>query len=266
MPSLLMCDPLNFGVQYEINPWMSHQIGAVDSAQARTQWHALHGLLSSLTSVAVMPSVPGWPDLVFTANAGLIVPGERRVILSTFRHPERKGELPLNRAWFEAHGWQVETLKDVAFEGAGDALFDTEGRLWVAEGPRTDQGVLSQLQASVGSTTIGLKLVDPRYYHLDTCFCPMPRGFALANLTAFDQASQDWLTFAFQDKLIPLTEEESAWFCGNAVFVENVAVMNRCTPRLRSVLAERGFLTLTTPLSEFIKSGGSAKCLTLALG
>lgn len=265
MTRLLMCDPFQFGVTYEINPWMAHQVGAVDRAKAQAQWRALHLVLSAHADVEVMSSAPGWPDLVFTANAGLVLPGEQRIILATFRHDERKGELALNKGWFESKGWATETLDGVAFEGAGDALFDSVGRLWVAEGPRSDKDVLFRLRTRVPGRTIGLKLADPRYYHLDTCFCPLSRGFALVTLTAFDLASRDCLDYGFQEKLIALTPEEAALFCANAVCLGDVVVMNACSTRLRRILAERGFTVIETPLSEFLKSGGSAKCLTLAL-
>lgn len=263
--SLLMCDPFHFGVTYEINPWMAQQVGAVDVPLAHKQWNSLHRVLSRLTEVTVMPSAPGWPDLIFTANAGLVIPGRKEIVLSTFRHPERQGELPLNRTWFEAHGWKTSVLEDVAFEGAGDALFDTEGRLWVAEGPRSDKAVLSRLQSMLTTPVVGLKLVDARYYHLDTCFCPLSRGFALANLNAFDGVSQDHLSYVFQDRLILLMPQETALFCANAVCVGDVVVMNACPSRLRAELEKRGFAVVETPMTEFMKSGGSAKCLTLAL-
>ena len=263
--ALLMCDPYNFGVSYEINPWMAQQIGAVDVPLAREQWLALHQVLSSLTEVVVMPSVPGWPDLVFTANAGLALPDSQQIILATFRHPERQGELAFNQAWFEGQGWATETLESVAFEGAGDALFDAGGRLWVAEGPRSDKGVLQRLRTRVGVPTVGLTLADPRFYHLDTCFCPLSRGFAMAVASAFDLPSRDYLDYAFQEKLIALTPDEAALFCANAVCVDETVVMNVCPPRLKALLAERGFSVVETPLTEFLKSGGSAKCLTLAL-
>lgn len=264
--TLLMCSPEGFAVNYEINPWMQHQIGHVSPELAAAQWHALFDKLSMLVDVKLMPGDPAWPDLVFTANAGLPLVQEKKFILSNFKHPQRQGEKAINRAWFEAAGWHCIALPDAAiFEGAGDALFDTEGRLWVADGPRSDHTTAAHLARHIATPIHLLKLLDPRFYHLDTCFCPLSDGYALFLPEAFDETSRGLLTRYLGRKLIALTPEEGLLFCANAVCAGRVIVMNQATPRLRTLLAELGFSVLETPLSEFMKAGGSAKCLTLRL-
>lgn len=267
MTQLLMCDPNSFGVAYEINPWMAHQVGCVDASQAIAQWEALHAALSRVAEVKVMPSDKAWPDLVFTANAGLVLPGTNQVVLANFKHPERQGEKALNRAWFEEQGWGcIELPDDLPFEGAGDALFDSLSRLWVGEGLRSAKGALPALRPYLTTgPAYGLRLVNPKFYHLDTCFCPLSRGYALAVLSAFDKPSRELLDYFFRDRLIALDESEAALFSANAVCVDDVIVMNRCSYRLRELLQARGFKVIDTPMTEFMKSGGSAKCLTLKL-
>jgi N-dimethylarginine dimethylaminohydrolase len=209
---------------------------------------------------------PAWPDLVFTANAGLPLLREKKIILSNFRHPQRQGEKMINRVWFEDAGWTCIELPDGAvFEGAGDALFDSAGRLWVGGGPRSDAATSLHLARYITTPIHRLELADPRFYHLDTCFCPLPDGYALYLPTAFDEASRDLLLRSFGDKLIALTLEEGQQFCANAVCVGRVIIMNQATPRLKNLLDGLGFLLQESPLSEFMKSGGSAKCLTLSL-
>ncbi len=264
--TLVMCTPEGFAVNYEINPWMQHQIGHVSPELAVAQWHGLFDKLSALADVKLMRGNPAWPDLVFTANAGLPLPREKKFILSNFKHPQRQGEKEINRAWFEEAGWVCIDLPDGAvFEGSGDALFDSAGRLWVGGGPRSDKTTPTHLARHITTPIHRLELVDPRFYHLDTCFCPLPAGYALYLPEAFDEASRDLLARSFGDKLISLTPEEGQQFCANAVCVGRVIVMNHATLRLKKLLGGLRFSVIETPLSEFMKSGGSAKCLTLSI-
>jgi len=264
--TLVMCTPEGFAVKYEINPWMRHQVGQVSSELAARQWQMLFDKLSALASIQLISGDPLWPDLVFTANAGLPLQ-DKRIILSNFKHPQRQGEKEINRAWFESAGWMCIDLPDgTVFEGAGDALFDDEGRLWVGAGPRSGEATVAALGGYVTTPIHPLVLVDPRFYHLDTCFCPLPGGYALYLPGSFDEMSLALLKRSFGKKLIALTPEEGLLFCANAVCVGRTVVMNCVTPRLGVLLNELAFETQETPLSEFMKSGGSAKCLTLSLG
>ena len=263
---LLMCSPEGFAINYEINPWMTGQVGRVSVSVAAGQWQFLRDQLASLAEIEVMPGDPAWPDLVFTANAGLPLPEAKTFVLASFRYPERQGETALSRRWFAARGWRCLELGDgVHFEGAGDALLDSQGRLFVADGLRTDRAAAGRLAAHVGAEVHSLRLVDPDFYHLDTCFCPLARGYALFLPAAFDAPSRDLLQRAFGARLIALSAEEGRLFCANAVNIDDTIVMNEPTPRLAALLEKAGFRLLRTPLTEFMKSGGSAKCLTLRI-
>lgn len=267
MPDVIvMCTPEGFAVNYEINPWMLHHIGDVSAERAAAQWQGLYEKLSAKAEVRLMHGDAAWPDLVFTANAGLPLAQEKKFILSNFRHLQRQGEKAINCSWFAAAGWECINLPDdVFFEGAGDALFDADGRLWVGNGPRSDATVSMQLARYLATPVHRLLLTDPRFYHLDTCFCPLPSGHAIYLPGAFDDASRELLTQNFGDRLIALTLEEGQQFCANAVCVGKTIVLNHATPRLKTLLEELGFEIQETPLTEFMKSGGSAKCLTLSL-
>ena len=265
--TLVMCIPDSFAVNYEINPWMQNQTGHVLPKLAVEQWHVLFDTISALAEVKLMRGHPAWPDLVFTANAGLPVPGEKKFILSNFKYPQRQREKAINCAWFEAAGWDCINLPDgTIFEGAGDAIFDSTGRLWIGSGFRSDVTTAMYLACHITTPIHCLELVDPRFYHLDTCFCPLPAGYALYLPVAFDEASRNLLIHSFGDRLISLTVEEGLQFCANAVCTGKTIVMNHTTPRLKKLLGDLGFSVLETPLTEFMKSGGSAKCLTLSLG
>lgn len=261
-PQILMCPPDYYGIEYEINPWMSRQKQA-DAAQAARQWSLLRGLLEdSGATTPLLAPVHGLPDLVFTANAALIF--HDQAVLARFRYPQRQAEEPVDEAWLANAGFTVRRLaEDVFFEGAGDALFcgDT---LFAGYRIRSDVRGHQQIGEMFSCRVIPLELVDPYYYHLDTCFCPLAPGLAIYFPAAFDDYGRQALA-ASVDELIEVDEQEARRFACNAVVVGRTVVTNSGCPRLHAALAERGFSPRETPLDEFVKAGGGAKCLTLRL-
>ncbi|QDT93039.1 N(G),N(G)-dimethylarginine dimethylaminohydrolase [Gimesia algae] len=257
-----MCPPDFYGIEYEINPWMSRSKQS-DPALARQQWESLHQLLQKQNAkIELMTPVKGLPDLVFTANAGLI--WKDLVFLSLFRHEARQGETPLDRSWFENAGFEtIEMPEDFFFEGAGDALFcgDT---LFAGYLIRSDVRALQWVAEKMHCRVIPLQLVDDFYYHLDTCFCPLSETEAIYYPPAFDEYGQQALK-EYIPHLIPVVKAEAQRFACNAVVLGETVVMNTGCPQLEADLQQRGYQTLSTPLDEFIKAGGSAKCLTLRL-
>ena len=257
-----MCPPDYYGIEYEINPWMSRQRQA-DHDLAIEQWEGLVTILTQLgVEISLLDPAPGLPDLVFTANAALIF--QRRAILSHFRHHQRQGEESLCAAWFKRHGFVVEHLPDGRFfEGAGDALFCGETLI---AGYRIRSDVQSQqlIGELVHEEVIPLELIDGHYYHLDTCFCPLALGEAIWYPGAFDDYGRRALTERV-GSLIAVAAEEAQSFACNAVVVGKHVVTNTGCPQLHRDLTARGYTPHETPLSEFVKAGGSAKCLTLRL-
>ncbi len=261
-PTILMCPPDYFGIEYEINPWMSRSRPS-DLPLARQQWLALKTILEEVGArVETLAAVEGLPDLVFTANAALVY--RDLAVLARFRHPQRQGEEPHDEAWLAAHGFRVvRPPEGVYFEGAGDALFcgDT---LLAGYRIRSDARGHQQIGAMLGVRVIPLELVDPYYYHLDTCFCPLAPGAAIYYPGAFDAYALRAM-WEVVPELIEVAEDEARSFACNAVVVGQTVVTNVGCPKLHAALNARGFATRETPLSEFVKSGGSAKCLTLRL-
>lgn len=259
---ILMCPPDYYGIEYEINPWMDRSRQS-DHDQAVRQWQALHRLLLDAgAKISCMTPVPGLPDLVFTANAAMIY--RDMAILSRFRHPERQGEEPHQQQWFAEHGFRTVRLQSPgAFEGAGDALFCGETLL---AGYRVRSAITThqEIGSVVGCRVIPLELVDARFYHLDTCFCPLAPGVAIYYPPAFDVYGQKALRAEIAD-LIPVNEDEAVRFACNAVVLGSRVISNSGCPELRRQLETRGFTVHEAPLDEFVKAGGSAKCLTLRL-
>jgi N-dimethylarginine dimethylaminohydrolase len=261
-PRILMCPPDHYGIEYEINPWMSRHRGSTPD-QARGQWQKLHDTLAGLgVRLELMKPRPGLPDLVFTANAGMMY--HRRFFSSCFRHEVRARESPYFDAWFAEHGFAVEHLPDgVYFEGAGDALF-CGATLFAGYRIRSDVRGHQHLAELLKVQVLPLELVNPYFYHLDTCFCPLAPGEALYYPDAFDSYGRRVLERHIP-RLLPASEADAHRFGCNAVVVGKTVVVNAGCAQLERDLRQWGYAPLAVELDEFIKSGGSAKCLTLRL-
>ena len=262
-----MCPPDYFDVEYVINPWMHGHLRSADHQLAGQQWTRFHSLLSECAEVSLMPAVSGLPDLVFTANAALV--HKQTAVLSSFRCPERQPEAQHYADWLAADGFAVKTLPaGTLFEGAGDALFDrgNNGLLWLGYGFRSNAAVVRHIEESIGVPIQLLRLCDPRFYHLDTCFCPLEQGFLLYYPAAFDAESNAAIeTRVSPDHRFAVSEEDAIHFACNAVNIGHKVILNHASPELEQWLIARGFSVIQTRVSEFMKAGGSTKCLSLRL-
>ncbi len=261
---ILMCAPKHYDVDYVINPWMEGNIHRSSRDRAQEQWDKLYQVLKPYATIDLVEPQLGWPDMVFTANAGLVL-GDT-VVLSRFFHPERQGEEPYFQQWFEDKGYTVHTLpKSLPFEGAGDALLDRAGRwLWAGYGFRSELDSHPYLAKWLDVEVLSLRLVDRRFYHLDTCFCPLADGYLLYYPLAFDTYSNRMIELRVPpEKRIPIDEVDAVNFSCNAVNIDRIMVLNKASDGLKQILSDRGFTTIETPLTEFLKAGGAAKCLTL---
>ena len=264
MPSILMCRPDFYGIHYEINPWMRTSRQA-DRERAGRQWQSLHDLLTRRLGVTVELIAPadGWPDMVFTANAGLVV--GQRFIASNFRYPQRAGETCLFWKWFADHGYTCIALPPGRFfEGEGDALW-AGSTLLAGYHFRSDLDSHRALTEVLDRRVVSVELRDNRFYHLDTCLAPLDQRSAIWYPPAFDDYGQRAIREVFPE-LIALDEREACVFAANAIVVERSVVVNAGCSKLAGQLAGRGLEVFELDLSEFIKAGGAAKCLTLFLG
>jgi N-dimethylarginine dimethylaminohydrolase len=272
-PRLLMCEPSHFAISYSINPWMEPAKWAASAlAIAEQQWAGLRAALEQ-TGAAIEHVAPhaGLPDLVFTANAAVVHDGT--ALLARFRFPERQGEEPVFAAALEdlrKRGLiaRVATLPGgVVLEGAGDCLFDEARKaFWMGFGQRSERAAADSVAQTFSLPVVPLQLVNPRFYHLDTAFCPLPSGDVIYHAGAFsDEARAAIAARVPESKRIVLSEEEAAQFSANAVCVGDTIVMSRCSDALRRRLERRGYRVAATPLDTFLQSGGSAACLTLRL-
>lgn len=259
--SYLMCRPEHFTVRYAINPWMTS--GApVDTALAIRQWQGLRDAYASLGhSVQFIDGHPDLPDMVFAANGGTVIGGT--VMGARFRYPERAAEGPAYLDWFRRHGYRAVHEPHRVNEGEGD-IVHAGGVILAGHGFRTEAGVRHELAALFGLPVISLRLVDPRFYHLDTALCVLDPGTAAYYPAAFDAAGQAALAAHFPE-LIEASDEDASVLGLNAVSDGRHVVLPAQAAGLAADLAARGFEPVPVDMSEFRKAGGGPKCCTLEL-
>jgi N-dimethylarginine dimethylaminohydrolase len=265
-PTYLMCPPRLYDVNYVINPWMAGNVHASSRERAEQQWHQLYEALTEVADVELIEPQPGSPDMVFTANAGIARNGI--IALSSFFHPERQAEEQHFRRWFQDNGYTILNIpRETPFEGEGDALFSTDGtRLWAGHGPRTTAASHHYLSKAWNVDVASLHLIDPRFYHLDTCFAPLENDYAMYYPQAFDATSLARIeAFYPPTKRIIINESDATRFACNAINIGHTIILNNISRELTDHLEAEGFNVVPVTLSEFLKAGGAAKCLVMRL-
>lgn len=258
---VLMSRPDHFEIAYEINPWMHIENQAL-ARRALDQWRSLYDRYRRLgVDVELVEQPRGLPDFVFTANGGLV--SGKKAVLPSFRPAQRRPETAHFKAWFEGHGFETLAVRN-HFEGEGDALFfgDT---LCIGYGQRTSLESHAEVRDLLGVRTLSLELVDPRFYHLDTCLAPLgdvllyyPGAFSRDGRAALER-------LAPPEKRVALSLKEAEDFAANCVLIGDVAVSSCALKSFERKLTGAGLASDAFELDEFMKAGGGAKCLTLKL-
>ena len=257
-----MCPPDYYGIYYEINPWMSVAKQANREVACR-QWQALYDLYQQLgMKVELIEAVEGLPDMVFTANAGVV--SDNVFIATNFRHPERRGEEVHYCHWFEDRGYRIERLpSDRFFEGMGDIKLYRD-LLFAGFYFRSDIQSHLLVGEKLGKLVVSVELADLRFYHLDTCFCPLDDDLVMYFPPALQEYSRQAVAHHTVAQL-EIGEEDALAFACNCVVMDRHIVLNRVSTALRGTLEGQGFTVHEVDVSEFLKAGGGVGCLTLAL-
>jgi N-dimethylarginine dimethylaminohydrolase len=257
----LMCPPAYFTVEYAINPWMNPDVPA-DTARALRQWQQLRAAFVRLGhTVRAIDPQPGLPDMVFAANGATVIGG--KVLGARFRYPQRAAEAQAYLDWFTRGGYPTARSPRSVNEGEGDIVFAGRAIL-LGHGFRTDPAVAGELEALFGLPVLSVRLVDPRFYHLDTALCVLDGDTAAYYPAAFDDAGKAVLTSHFAE-LIEAKDEDAEVLGLNAISDGRHVVLPEQATGLAAQLAGRGFEPVGVDLSEFLKSGGGPKCCTLEL-
>jgi N-dimethylarginine dimethylaminohydrolase len=259
---MLMCPPSYYVIQYEINPWMKLK-NPIRPAKAMTQWQNLHDALVRLgVDVQTVPQKRGCPDMVFTANAG--VSQGKTFIPSHFRYAERRGEEAAFIRYFRTLGYRIEdAAKGLFFEGEGD-LLSYRDMLFGGFRYRSESRAHERVSDAMGRRLVTLELSTPQFYHLDTCFFPLDEETILYYPPAFDRYGRKVIE-RFVKKAIAVSREDAYAFACNAIRVDRTVILNKASRGLQRTLNQLGYQVFETPTSEFMKAGGSVKCLLLKL-
>ena len=274
---VLLCSPDHFDVVDQKNVHM--QVGQTDHQRAMEQWVALKAVYEqvedqgALHGVHVLPGVPGMEDLVFCANQTLpwqTEEGHRTVVLSKMRHESRKREVPHLQAFFESRGYSSKSLPDHIrlFEGMGDTIpHPGKKLLYGGYGHRSDPEAHEAVSTLLEVPVVALELIDPRFYHLDTCFLPVTETTVMLCTAAFSDESLNALGQLF-DRIIPIPESEAVGaFALNAHLIPHdehpAAIIQQNATQTIGILKEMGFTVYPVDTSEFMQSGGSVFCMKM---
>ncbi len=254
----VMTAPTHFAIEYVINPWMDTST-PVDAELAQRQWEALRQAYLALGhTVDLVEPVPGLPDMVYAANAGMIV--NERAVVARFAHAERCGESIAYAEWMTANSYQPAETRHIN-EGQGDLLV-VGSMILAGYGFRTDRRAHTEIAAHLGMPVVGLELIDPRFYHLDTALAVLDDSTIAYYPPAFAEHSQTMLTKLFPDAIEVASAD--AYVLGlNAVSDGHNVVLPAAATGFAEQLRAAGFRPFGVDLSELLKGGGSVKCCTL---
>ncbi|MGW4033986.1 dimethylargininase [Streptomyces sp. NPDC004838] len=257
----VMCRPEHFEVTYRINEWMD-PAKPTDRALAIAQWEDLRDLYLRLGhTVRTIEPAAGLPDMVFAANGAVVVDG--KVLVSRYRHPERRPEAALWAAWFAEQGYPEVVQAAFTSEGEGDYV-PTGRTVLAGNGFRSDPRSQEEARALFGRPVFGLRLVDPRFYHLDTALAALDDNQIVYYPGAFDAESLEVLRALFPNAV--LADEEDALVFGlNLVSDGGDVILPEPATALAAKLRAHGYRTHHVDLSELLKAGGSVKCCTLEI-
>lgn len=198
--------------------------------------------------------------MVFLGHGALI--GSGIAAMASFAHPERRPETTFLRRWLTGQGFLLwDTPREVGFEGEGDAAFSHGGtRLWAAHGVRTCRSSHAHVAEAWGVPVHSLQLVDPRFYHLDTCFAPLAGGSLLYYPGAFDAESREAIEAVFpQEKRVMVSEADATRMACCALNLGRLIFTGEISSTLAGELFDRGFDVMQLELGEFIKGGARAR-------
>lgn len=265
-PTYLMCPPEWYGVDYVINPWMAGNVHRSSRDLAFAQWKGIHNVLRGVADVRLLRPESGCPDMVFLGHGALVHHGV--AALASFHRPERRNETAPLRQWLDSQGFLLwDTPRETAFEGEGDITFNDEGtKLWAAHGVRTCRSSHRHVADAWHVPVTSLHLVDPRFYHLDTCFTPLHGGFLLYYPGAFDTASLQAIEAEYPaEKRIAVDEQDATHMACCALNIGRTIFTGELSRELAQRLFDAGFDVVQLELGEFIKGGAGAKSLVLRL-
>ncbi|MBV8117083.1 MAG: amidinotransferase [Candidatus Eremiobacteraeota bacterium] len=271
---VLMCPPAYFAVRDVKNPFMDPH-AAVDSVRAFRQWTALRDAFVALgLSVEAIDPIEDLEDMVFAANQVFVGRGRRHkrfVVPSRMRYASRQREVAAFVTWFTQRGFDIVDLDLDAragefLEGHGDLMRQPNSRvIWAGHGHRSSASGVARFERAMqheGLHVVPVELVDPTFYHLDTCLAPLNGDAALVYPGAFAPDSLCAMRNGWP-RLHEVPRVDALQFVCNGVAVNGRFVASHVTPWLERVLRDEALVPLRVDTTEFEKSGGSVFCMKM---
>ena len=286
MPTILMCSPAHIRIENEINDWMDDS-RQPDAKLAVKHWNDLVSVYKSLgVEIEYIRPHPDFQDMCFTANGGFFFDG--KFILSRFgkkAQKTRQGEIGLyaNMFWERTkmvHPEVYTVPKTISYEGQGDTvLVPRNGRragerrdsfLFFGHGQgRTCKRAGKVLEKILDIEAIPLKLVNPKFYHLDTAMVFLSPNILMYYPPAFRKESARTIKRVAKNRnlvLLPVGARDAYNFVCNAVHIRRTIVTQKMSAGLRRKLARLGIKSVKEiEMTETRKNGGAVRCLTLFL-
>lgn len=267
-----MATPERYDVQSVINPHMARHVGKVDRAKARRQWETLRNAYRRLgMDVLVAEGAPGMDDMVFAANAAaafLTADGAAGVAMSRMSAESRVGETPYYERFFREQGYETRHLPEgVFFEGGGDAVWHPGRRLlWGGYGQRSEKRAHDALASMLDATVIPIRLEDPAFYHLDTCFCALDERTAMICPAALREEEIAIIRKLFERIVeVPETEARERLACNAHCPDGRHVLLQQGSAQTARRLQDAGFEPVEIDVGEFLKSGAAVYCMKLTV-
>ncbi len=258
-----MSAPKYFQIEYEINPWM-HVNNRVEPSKAKEEFENLIKIYKKIgLKVLTIDPKPKLYDMVFTANCGFVI--NNKFIKANFRYPQRREEARFAKQFFKNNGFKIYELPEgIFFEGQGDLLY-RDGEFYCGYGKRTSKNAIEYLEKILASKINSFEVVNPYFYHFDTCFALLGNGRVIVNPDSFAKKDLQRMQEQFK-KIIKVDgkKKEEAFLACNIVAYKNHLIMGKGAGyNIKKEIEGEGFEIIETPMHEYLKSGGSVKCVTL---
>ena len=259
--TVLLCPPTYYQIEYEINPWMDVK-RRVNKPRAEEQYENLKEIYRKIgLKVEEIKPEAGFPDMVYAANHGFVI--DDIFIKANFRYKQRRKEADFAEKYFRKKKFKVKKIPaNISFEGQGD-MFYRDGKFFCGYGKRTDREAIPFLEKIIGDEVISIAVNDPYYYHLDTCFAPLGNKKVVINPRSFSKEDVKKIKKNFK-KVIETDIEDNRLMCCNLVAADGAGVIGKgISKNLKKEINSAGFEVKEAAMDEFLKGGGSVKCLTL---
>jgi N-dimethylarginine dimethylaminohydrolase len=269
LKKVLMCKPNFFRVDYQINPWM--KIGSVDSKKALKQWENLVKVYQKNDiKVEVIEQNEDFPDMVFSADQGLVLANQnnknskKTILLSNFRYIQRQGETIFYKNWFEKNNFEIEVLADNFFFEGGGEILPWENKYFIGQGFRNTDKTINYLNQKLNFDFIPLELINPNFYHLDTCMFVLNTETIFYYPPAFSENSIKVIKSLIKNP-IEFSQKEALGFAANSVLSGQKIFVQSGNETFVKKLNNLNYEIIEVDVSEFVKSGGGIHCLTFEI-